>query len=71
MSSRTRAEFHVHLDVCEQCANHPFELCSVGAQLLELAAAERFELVETSPEMSPELAAELLAAMDKAKGTLL
>lgn len=40
MSSRVRADFHAHLDGCEQCANHPFELCSEGARLLELAAAE-------------------------------
>lgn len=40
MSSRTRADFHAHLDVCEQCANHPFELCGEGARLLELAAGD-------------------------------
>jgi len=37
MSSRTRAAFHAHLDDCQQCANHPFALCSEGARLLELA----------------------------------
>lgn len=37
MSSRTRADFHAHLDACAQCANHPFELCPEGAKLLELA----------------------------------
>jgi hypothetical protein len=26
--------FHEHLDGCEQCRNHPFELCSSGAELL-------------------------------------
>ena len=30
--------FHAHLDVCVQCAAHPFEPCSVGAELLTLAA---------------------------------
>lgn len=40
MSSRVRADFHDHLDGCEQCANHPFELCDEGARLLDLAAAE-------------------------------
>jgi hypothetical protein len=44
MSSRVRADFHRHLDRCQQCANHPFELCSEGARLLALTAAE------TSPE---------------------
>lgn len=27
--------FHEHLDSCEQCRNHPFELCFEGANLLE------------------------------------
>lgn len=40
MSSRVRADFHAHLDECQQCANHPFELCSEGARLLGLAAAD-------------------------------
>lgn len=26
--------FHAHLDVCQQCANHPHDLCPVGASLL-------------------------------------
>jgi hypothetical protein len=66
VTSRTRADFHAHLDVCEQCANHPFELCKVGAELLELAAAGRFDLVEASRSLSPEVAAELLAALELA-----
>ena len=33
-------KFHAHLDVCNQCRNHPFDLCPTGAQLLR-AAAER------------------------------
>jgi hypothetical protein len=66
MSSRTRADFHAHLDVCQQCANHPFELCKAGAELLELAASRRFEIDEASTEMPAELAAELLAALEKA-----
>jgi len=32
-------KFHSHLDVCEQCRNHPFGLCSTGAELLRDAAA--------------------------------
>lgn len=30
--------FDEHLDHCEQCAHHPFDLCSVGAVLLRQAA---------------------------------
>lgn len=26
--------FHAHLDVYEQCRNHPFELCPAGAAIL-------------------------------------
>lgn len=31
--------FHAHLDVCEQCRNHPFNLCRKGYVLLVAAAA--------------------------------
>jgi len=31
-------EFHAHLDVCEQCEKHPFDLCRVGAALVQKAA---------------------------------
>lgn len=30
--------FHAHLDVCSQCENHPFALCTIGAKLLKEAA---------------------------------
>ena len=30
--------FCAHLDVCEQCRNHPFNLCPIGAVLLKSAA---------------------------------
>lgn len=36
--------FHAHLDVCSQCRNHPFGLCSVGARLLREAATAGMEL---------------------------
>lgn len=29
--------FHEHLDECEQCENQPFNLCPVGAKLLQEA----------------------------------
>jgi hypothetical protein len=32
------SEFHEHIDSCEQCRNHPFELCSAGLILLNAAA---------------------------------
>ena len=31
-------KFHAHLDICEQCRKHPFDLCEVGAKLLKEAA---------------------------------
>lgn len=31
--------FHMHLDICARCRNRPFDLCSIGALLLRLAAA--------------------------------
>jgi hypothetical protein len=27
-------KFHAHLDVCPQCADHPFHLCAEGHRLL-------------------------------------
>ncbi len=27
-------DFHDHLDVCQQCANHPLNLCLIGQSLL-------------------------------------
>lgn len=30
--------FHEHLDRCEQCRNHPFDLCQEGHLLLHAAA---------------------------------
>ncbi len=32
--------FHAHLDACEQCEKHPFDLCPIGAPLLLAAAKE-------------------------------
>ena len=32
--------FHAHLDVCAQCADHPFQLCRVGAALLVATAQD-------------------------------
>ena len=30
--------FHQHLDVCKQCADHPFDLCAEGAKLIREVA---------------------------------
>jgi hypothetical protein len=31
-------KFYEHLDACEQCRNHPFDLCLTGDKLLIKAA---------------------------------
>lgn len=31
------ARFHSHLDECEQCREHPFDLCKIGAILLRVS----------------------------------
>lgn len=33
-------EFHNHLDKCQQCENNPFNLCQVGAKLMEAIKSE-------------------------------
>jgi hypothetical protein len=33
-------EFHAHLDVCEQCRNHPFKLCAEGQKVLGMVAGD-------------------------------
>lgn len=32
-----RDRFHQHLDECARCRERPFDLCGVGAVLLEIA----------------------------------
>ena len=32
-----RSDFHVHLDTCRQCSEHPLDLCERGAVLLRAA----------------------------------
>ena len=34
MSTKTSNVFHDHLDVCQRCANEPFNLCAIGASAL-------------------------------------
>jgi hypothetical protein len=33
LEERTK-RFHDHLDLCEHCDKHPFDLCAVGRSLL-------------------------------------
>ena len=37
MSPTTKSAFHVHLDGCPQCRDHPLDLCATGTQLLRAA----------------------------------
>lgn len=46
------AAFHAHLDFCQQCEQHPFDLCTVGARLLRLAA-EMAETPAPAPSNGP------------------
>lgn len=32
--------FHMHLDQCEQCRDHPFKLCPTGEESLRVAAGK-------------------------------
>lgn len=51
--------FHKHLDVCAQCREHPFQLCTVGARLLRAVATPEswpdgsLRRVHTEPPESP------------------
>jgi len=38
MSAPLIDAFHEHLEVCPQCADHPFDLCPMGQQLLGAAS---------------------------------
>ena len=31
-------EFHAHLDICDLCNDHPYDLCPTGYELLKAAA---------------------------------
>lgn len=34
------AQFEAHLDACERCRTQPFNLCEIGAPILQRAATE-------------------------------
>lgn len=38
---KRRDAFHRHLDQCQQCREHPFDLCDEGARLLHAAVGVR------------------------------
>lgn len=40
MSSIFQDAFHKHLDTCQQCREHPFELCREGDVLIRAAGIE-------------------------------
>jgi hypothetical protein len=42
--------FHAHLDICKQCADHPFDLCTVGSDLLYAASKEAARLLREKME---------------------
>jgi len=48
---KRQQDFHAHLDRCDHCARHPFDLCAIGAALLmatALKAPRTFLEVKTS-----------------------
>lgn len=50
-------KFYAHLDLCEQCREHPFELCAVGDRLIVAAgnaAAASLGLPPVVPQATPE-----------------
>lgn len=40
--------FHDHLDVCDQCREHPFALCREGDRLLTAAASKSGRTLDKS-----------------------
>ncbi len=44
--------FHEHLDSCRQCADHPFDLCVVGATLLRIAIDQPPAVVAVDPHVT-------------------
>ena len=45
--------FHRHLDNCQQCEQHPMELCPTGAELLRKAAEETCENIRGREKVKP------------------
>lgn len=44
-------DFHKHIDKCSRCAQDPYNLCAVGAELLKDAAASLPPLREVFPNL--------------------
>lgn len=36
----SQQRFHAHLDKCQRCREHPFDLCVIGGELLRSAALD-------------------------------
>lgn len=45
-------KFHEHLDICEQCEQHPFNLCPIGAELLVQTVNEQDPVTEDDDRIS-------------------
>lgn len=48
-----RDDFHAHLDVCNRCANQPFNLCEIGGTLLRATNVD-VEAVEVAAKTAKE-----------------
>lgn len=43
--------FHAHLDACERCRTKPFDLCAVGARLLEAEGSKVADACSNVPKV--------------------
>lgn len=70
-------KFHAHLDLCEQCREHPLDLCEAGARLLTAAGrsvSPTGRLVSNEPTLQniplrTELGTELKKSFARVFGT--
>lgn len=54
MIDTTADRFHAHLDVCQQCREHPFQLCAYGMVLINVAATEIAQAGGSTVAQEPE-----------------
>ncbi len=50
--SRDHAKFHAHLDICQQCREHPLDLCPIGDGLLTGRLKSMFSVPDHPPRSS-------------------
>lgn len=62
-------EFHAHLDRCERCSAQPFNLCAVGAALLQRSASAGAEHVSQRPELDVTFVGCRVVVLDHAEVT--